>query len=337
MKIKLFTHTDLDGVGCAILLKKIYSKPRIDLDIEYCGYDNIDVRVESILNDNSYKDYSFIFITDISVSKSIAEKIDARKTESNFALIDHHATALYLNKYTWASVKEREFDGVLTCGTELLFNLLCKPLCAPDEINTIRDFVDMVRDYDTWRWKNLYDGSSYGSNCKKLNDLFYIYGRDNFIEWVLKRFEPGFACGEFPAFSSFDDFALNNLQKEIDRYIDQKDREIFELIDSVATSTNIISRPYGVVFADRYISELGSELSKRHPDLHYIMIINIGAGVVSYRTTRDNIHLGHDIAHSFGGGGHAQAAGSTFYTCDVIEGNIRELNNQRPVPSDPYL
>ena len=41
--IKLFTHTDLDGVGCAILAKFAFSN---DVDVEYCNYDDIDSKVE---------------------------------------------------------------------------------------------------------------------------------------------------------------------------------------------------------------------------------------------------------------------------------------------------
>lgn len=38
--IKLFTHTDLDGVGCAILAQLAFGKDNVD--ISYCNYDEID-------------------------------------------------------------------------------------------------------------------------------------------------------------------------------------------------------------------------------------------------------------------------------------------------------
>ena len=41
--VKLFTHTDLDGVGCAVLAKFAFGN---DVDIEYCNYDDIDSKVE---------------------------------------------------------------------------------------------------------------------------------------------------------------------------------------------------------------------------------------------------------------------------------------------------
>lgn len=38
MKIKIFTHTDLDGVGCAIIAYLVFGKENVDVDIpiKYC-------------------------------------------------------------------------------------------------------------------------------------------------------------------------------------------------------------------------------------------------------------------------------------------------------------
>ena len=48
MKIKLFTHSDLDGVGCAILMKNVYRNDKID--IEYCDYGNVNDKIKEFLN-----------------------------------------------------------------------------------------------------------------------------------------------------------------------------------------------------------------------------------------------------------------------------------------------
>ena len=44
--VKLFSHTDLDGIGCGILAKLAFCK---DVDISYCDYDNIDSTVKEYL------------------------------------------------------------------------------------------------------------------------------------------------------------------------------------------------------------------------------------------------------------------------------------------------
>ena len=41
-------------------------------------------------------------------------------------------------------------------------------------------------------------------------------------------------------------------------------------------------------------------------------MIDIDGGTVSYRTVKDDIDLGKDVAKVFGGGGHPKAAGSQF-------------------------
>ena len=46
-------------------------------------------------------------------------------------------------------------------------------------------------------------------------------------------------------------------------------------------------------------------------------MIDISKGVVSFRSVKDDIDLGGEIAHSLGGGGHKKAAGSTFKVSEV--------------------
>ena len=45
--IKLFTHTDLDGVSCEILGRIAFGE---DIDVVRCGYGNIDDKVEEFIN-----------------------------------------------------------------------------------------------------------------------------------------------------------------------------------------------------------------------------------------------------------------------------------------------
>jgi oligoribonuclease NrnB/cAMP/cGMP phosphodiesterase (DHH superfamily) len=109
---KLFTHTDLDGIGCSILGKIYYGTNNIN--VEYCEYNNINEKVLEC----DFERYEKIFITDLSVNDEVAEKID--KLNGKFNLIDHHETALWLNKYDWAQVKTKKEDGKKESGTSLL-------------------------------------------------------------------------------------------------------------------------------------------------------------------------------------------------------------------------
>lgn len=330
-RCKLFTHTDLDGVGCAILAYLAFGRENVD--VEYCGYDDVDEKVEGFIEQEElFKSYDQVFITDISISEAIANMIDILDTPyRSVKLLDHHATALWLNKYDWCDVKvtlpckksvndhSGFIDHVKTSGTELFYNYLTYhayicPANTPLHIGkNINRFVEIVRDYDTWRWKE--ELGEEGVICKQVNDLFYIYGRDEFIAWVIAKIT---LRRSFPDLDPIDVIVLKQKQKDIDIYVEQKDKQLTVLMD-------YSGREYGVVFAERYFSELGNRLCELHPELSYIAMIDICNGRVSYRTIRDDIDLGGEIAHSFGGGGHRKAAGSTFNADDIRETVLGEL------------
>ena len=42
--VRLFSHSDLDGIGCGILAKLAFGKDNVE--ISYCDYDNIDSTVK---------------------------------------------------------------------------------------------------------------------------------------------------------------------------------------------------------------------------------------------------------------------------------------------------
>jgi oligoribonuclease NrnB/cAMP/cGMP phosphodiesterase (DHH superfamily) len=318
MRVKLFTHTDLDGIGCAVLAYLAFGKENVD--VEYCNYDDIDDKVEVFMEDcDLYRSYNQIFITDISVSDSVANMIDILdRVDRRVQLFDHHGTALFLNKYDWCNVTDLSpLHDCKTSGTELFYVELMNHgyFSVNNDIKyriNVDKFVMNVRDYDTWRWKEL---GEFGIVCKQLNDLFYIYGRDEFVEWTIKRInmfvEPS-PMFTFPYFDQTDVALLNQKHQDIDIYVEEKNKQIKKFTDQWGNS-------YGVVFAERYFSELGNQLCEMNPDLAYVAMIDISNGRVSYRSIRDNINLGTEIAHNYGGGGHPKAAGSTFDSTRAME------------------
>ena len=315
-KIKLFTHgADLDGVGCSILAYLAFGRENVD--VEYCNYDDVDGKIRKFYLCDNPEEYDAIYITDISVDKEVAAEIDLLVTAGQkWRLFDHHATALWLNEYEWCEVRVAYDNGVKTSGTELFFNHLDKHGYLDEyedwKVVNISRFVIMVRDYDTWRWKGFVHNCFM---CKQLNDLFNIYWRYDFIDWVLKNIE---LPNKFPYFNEVDKALLNIKQKEINYYIECKDKQLVEKIDKFGNR-------YGFVFSDRYASELGNYLSEVHPELDYIAMVNVSNGTVSYRTVKEDIDLGCEIAHSYGGGGHKKAAGSQFDISVIRNLVIREV------------
>jgi oligoribonuclease NrnB/cAMP/cGMP phosphodiesterase (DHH superfamily) len=286
--IKLFTHTDLDGIGCAVLAKIAFC----GVSVSYCNYDDINEEVSKFIAEKN--NFDMCHITDISITDELAKTIN--EEFDNFYLLDHHPTALYLNKYNYCTVKiEDEETQIKTSGTELYYKWLVENGYLR-KTSVLDRFVELVKNYDTWRWSILGDE---GVICKQVNDLLYLYGRDKFITWCISEIHDGV----FPRLYTADELVLKIKQKEIDDYVEAKDKQLF--ID------DLCGRTCGFVFAEKYPSELGNRLCKMHPEIDFVAIINMD-GIVSYRAVKDDIDLGKDIAQIFGGGGHPKAAGSQF-------------------------
>lgn len=284
--IRLFSHTDLDGYGCNIVMKALVSQV-IATNMNYEENNEI---VKNYILSGEYKNYRCTFITDISVNEEVAELIDKTK-DLRLVLLDHHPTAEWLNKYDWANVCVNNcFEK--TSGTELLFNFLVSSDGCVEDWNYFReihDFVKQVKRYDTWLWKEKYNDDT----PKKLNDLFYILGYDKFYSSLKENnFNVKFLIHDYS-------YLLENQQKKIDKYIEKKNKEI---IGCPIKDYNV-----GVVFANQYQSELGNRLSELNPQ--YDLIAMIGENTISYRTTKENINCGK-FAKLFEGGGLPKAAGS---------------------------
>jgi oligoribonuclease NrnB/cAMP/cGMP phosphodiesterase (DHH superfamily) len=304
MRIKLFTHTDLDGVGCVIVAHAAFGKENVDFEL--CNYGEIDNKVAAYLD--TRMEHDLVFITDISVKEPVAQAIDLVSKHSNapkFRLFDHHDSAKWLNKYDWAYVNELELYPVgypgtyKTSGTDLFYIHLYRQDYLPrpnhrESINGLSAFVHHVNSYDSWEW-----ATSQNMTAKRLNDLLYTIGQSKFIQ--------RFTENPDPIFTEAEQIILEIEEARINKYINSKEKTMKE------TLINTGIKPYkaGVVFAESYISELGNELSKRHPNLDFIAIIDPSINRVSYRTIHDHINVG-DIAICYGGGGHPKSSGSLY-------------------------
>jgi uncharacterized protein len=293
MKVKLFTHTDLDGLGCAIVAKLGLDD---DVDVTYCDYHNVNDLVRDFINSPEVLNYTHIFITDISVKDDLPRHLDTiNDADIQVVLIDHHDTNLPLAaEYDWAIVKPTYEDGVKTAGTGLLlhyFNQHYPELLKDVELEV---YAEIVRRYDTWDWTRLGDDIP-----RKYNDLLSIIGRDRF----LKKMIPAIRIhGNGIFLTEQDELLLEIRQEEKEKYINEVEKKMFR--------KEIDGRPVGVVFAERFTSELGNEICKRHSDIDYVLIINTHYETYSLRSVRDDIHVGEISKKLFGGGGHPLAAGA---------------------------
>jgi uncharacterized protein len=290
---RLYTHNDLDGVTCGILFKLAFGEKA---DVRYNSVSGLNNQVERFfeqMNDSMTSD-DFLFITDLSVNDQIAKTIDRFVLKGGKAkLIDHHKTALYFNDYNWGYVKVEDESGTLTSAASLVYDYLVKEEHLQKN-GSLDEFVELVRQYDTWDWDIL---NNY--KAKNLNDLFFLVSIEEFEE----RMTPRLLSGERFEFDEFEHKLLKMEEDKIERYIKRKKREIVQICHSGIYG--------GVVHAESYHSELGNELGKEFPHLDYITILNLGGKKISFRTIHDHVDVSK-IAGEFGGGGHAKASGCTM-------------------------
>jgi uncharacterized protein len=306
----LFTHNDLDGVGCGIIAACAFSD---QVEVRYHSVSSLDPQLERFLEkrgDRSKKG-SMLFITDLSVNVSNEQRIERYvQAGGKVRLLDHHKTSLQLNRHHWANVQTEYADGRLTSATSLLYDYLVQHgLMKPRR--SIAQFVELVRQYDTWEWEE--QGNV---RAKRLNDLFFLFSLDDFEQMMTERL---MQQEEFD-FSEFEKKLLELEEEKIERYVRRKKRELVQ--------TFIDDRCVGIVHAESYHSELSHELGREYPHLDYIAILNMGGKKISLRTIHDDMDVS-EVAVRYGGGGHAKAAG-----CPLTEEAFQAYAVE-PFPIDP--
>ncbi|WLR59357.1 DHH family phosphoesterase [Guptibacillus hwajinpoensis] len=291
--IKLFTDSDLDGTACALIAELAFEN---EAEITHCTYRNLDDRVEAFLLQNSGDP---VFITDLSVNEHVEKHLEERYQKgSHVQMIDHHATAMHFNDYEWGFVDPG--DDKKTCAATLFYQFLLEKEKI-ERMESLEQFLELVRKYDTWEWEE--DNEV---DAKRLNDLFSIMGRETFKSEMLRRLtrDP-----DSFAFNESEEMILDLEERKIERYIHQKNRQLVQMeVDEYCI---------GLVHAESYHSELGNELNKRNSHLDFITIINDGSRRLGFRTIHDEADVS-EFASRYGGGGYPKASG-----CEMNEDTFR--------------
>jgi len=285
----LLSHNDLDGVGCGILAKLAFGK---NVKVRYNSISGLDREVEWFY-ENGDRDTSLI-ITDLSVNEENEKRLEKFfQAGGKVQMLDHHKTSLHFNDYEWAHIVVEDEDGKLTCATTLLYEYLVNRSHL-NPAPAIAEFVELVRQYDTWEWEK-----NNNQQAQRLNALFFLVSIDEFEEKMIERLH----TSDHFSFDDFEKRILDMEEEKIERYIRRKRRELIQ--------AQIGSHLAGIVHAESYHSELGNELGKEYPHLDYIAILNMGGKRVGFRTIHDHIDVS-EVAGKFGGGGHAKASGCSL-------------------------
>lgn len=289
MKRLIISHiADPDGVTPIILSKLVFE------EIDYILSENKDV------NDNvknNLDKYDFIYVVDLNISEELADFIEANYKEK-IMILDHHLSCNNMNKYSFIEVNAEGKESGTSLYYKYLLNNYNNNLLNRESTKML---VEHVRTMD------IYDFSKTSKEeAEKLEMIFKIYGKDRFIDKFYNVI-----INDLELYSK-EDLNLVELEKErIKRYIEEK--EFIEI--------SLDNKRVGVVFAERYISELGNYLINKYDYLDYIVLINMDKKI-SYRGN-GKVDLSV-IAKKFGGGGHINAAGNCL-SSGLKEKVIKEI------------
>ncbi|WP_129703548.1 DHH family phosphoesterase [Priestia megaterium] len=307
---KLLSHTDLDGVGCGVLAKLAFGDR---IKIRYNSIASLNREVEWFL-ENEEKD-THLFITDLSVNEENEKRLEEfYQTGGKVQLLDHHKTALHFNEYEWGHVVVEDNEGNLASGTSLFYEYLIENELIQTS-NAVDEFVELVRQYDTWEWEK-----NNNQEAHRLNALFFLLSIDEFEEKMVNRLQNS----DHFFFDKFEQKILDMEEDKVERYIRRKRRELVQ--------TSIGDYLAGIVYAESYHSELGNELGKEYPHLDYIAMLNMGGKRISLRTIHDHVDVS-EVAGHYGGGGHAKAAGCSL-TNEAYNQFVTDTFHLDPVRED---
>lgn len=198
-KIMLFTHKDMDGLGCHILLEKVMQTSPA---YKYVTNSNSNKAIRDFIKND---DDTFLIITDLNVDKETAEMLDQR---GNVILIDHHLSAEFLKDYDWAFVK------IGLSATLLVYHFLKENFNA--DIDAYKDFAYMVDDYDTWKHKM--------PVSNRFNILYLFIGEERFFN--------RFTNNSSIELTDTENLIVTIQEENIERYIKNKCENNLEMVDT---------------------------------------------------------------------------------------------------------
>lgn len=295
MKVLLFTHkSDIDGMGNVVLAKLAFNNVTYVL----CETFNLQNEISKYYDSGQIYDYNKIFVTDLWLEEPMLSKVaNDKNLNDKFLVFDHHKSALEenCNKYPFITIRISDENG-LCSGTSLFYQYLVSNGLIDSKNQTIKNFSELTRKYDTWEWKTKYNDEM----PHELTLLFDSVGCDGYIELMFQKLND----------ENLKEFSFNELEKMlIKNKINQVQEKIYNYAKKVQYE-KISGLKAGIVFIDyEYRNDLAEYFRQQKYDMDFAMLIALDYGTISYRNIKDNVNV-RLIAEAMGGKGHDKAASS---------------------------
>lgn len=240
----LLTHTDLDGVGCAVIFSGV--RPGQG-PIELVDNGAIDGRVRETLAAHAEDAAGHeVLVTDHGIDAETADAADAFvRAGGRFVLLDHHRSSLHLAGRAWATVDPDR------SATGLLFDHVGRPAAYAE-------FARLVEDHDLWRHQD--------PRSARLASLAGLLGADRFLGRF--RDDPSVELREG------ERLLVENEEARRESYLGRKVEQ--------ARIAEIGGRRWAICYAEQYQSDLAERLMTEL-GVAATAIVNPGRRTVSLR------------------------------------------------------
>jgi oligoribonuclease NrnB/cAMP/cGMP phosphodiesterase (DHH superfamily) len=244
LQTTLLTHTDLDGVGCAVVFAG--ARPGQG-PVELIENGAVDGRVREVLAELAGEAARHeVLVTDHAVDAETADAADGFVARGGrFVLLDHHRSSLPLAGRAWATV------DVTRSATGLLFDHLGAPA-------RFADFARLVEDHDLWRHED--------PRSARLAALLGLLGHQRFLARF--RDDPGVELHEG------ERLLVDNEEARREDYLGRKVGQ--------ARVVELDGLRWAVCYAEQYQSDLAERLMN-DLGVAATAIVNPGRQTVSLR------------------------------------------------------
>lgn len=280
MKILNITHTDLDGLGCYILLKQKFDNVKIK-PIGYYSKENKNV-FEYINSLDKYIDYDLIIISDLNITNREINYLE--NLGKPFLYIDHHEHSNVMDNGNNIFIDNSiSATHVMKKYLEKTFNM---------DLSKFNKFVELVDDYDL------------AKNEKKESEI---------MNMLFDRY------GLFNAYDRFKDGFMKPSNEEM-VYLKKQLKEKKEYINIMMNSIMIHDDyDVSIIFSKyRFVQDVMRAVFDKH-NSKIVFIVNPDDFRISVRSQVDNLNLGNFFEKLGIGGGHSKACGVYFKDVEKFE------------------
>lgn len=139
MKVLVLTDSDLDGAGCALLIKWMYSEKDVNVNVVELVGQNYGGIIKGL--SQTFDEYKTIFVTDSYIPDDCVDLLD----RPNVYIIDHHADHVAVkDRYTKANVLVENYPS---CSKLIMDKFSSKIKVLNDD--RIK-FINLINDYDSY-------------------------------------------------------------------------------------------------------------------------------------------------------------------------------------------